>query len=234
MLLCPLMWYGNRPRRRHGLGAVLHHVPQHLPGRDGPAARRHPADPEEPRPASSGPGRRAEAPRGRQLASRSRTAAAVGVVLDNGQELDGRRILSSAGLVRNAAAVRRTGEPAADRAPGQLSFVESMSVARPAAEVARLRPDDRVFQRLASSSTGDKPESELCDVRTRRDLLAQQFCLRSRRGRAGRQPDPHHGPGQLRPLAGAGRGRRTGWKSSAGTTGWPRRPCGSCPISAAA
>ncbi len=34
------------PRARHGLGTVLHHVSQHLPGRPRPAVRRRAADPE--------------------------------------------------------------------------------------------------------------------------------------------------------------------------------------------
>src|SRR5437773_7451485 len=51
---------------------------------------------------------------------------AVGVVLDNGQELASRHILSSAGAVETRRLCDVEGEVAPQRA-GQLSFVESLS-----------------------------------------------------------------------------------------------------------
>ena len=87
----------------------------------------------------------------------------MGVVLDDGRELEARRVLSSAGWVET---LRICGEEqrAAPEDFGQLSFVESISVL------------DRAPKRIGHSDTivfyNDSPKYEwrrpegLCDVRT--------------------------------------------------------------------
>lgn len=89
---------------------------------------------------------------------------ATGVVLENGQQLEGRRILSSAGLVET---LRLCDDAATVETPrvGQLSFIESISV------LNRQPKDigcDRtiVFFNDSEKFHWLKPHDELCDVRT--------------------------------------------------------------------
>lgn len=89
---------------------------------------------------------------------------AVGVVLENGQELVARRILSSAGAVET---LRLCGTMAEAAAPpsGQLSFIESLSVLdRPPKTVGCDRTI--VFFNDSPRFHWHKPEADLCDVRT--------------------------------------------------------------------
>ena len=89
---------------------------------------------------------------------------AVGVVLDNGQELTARNILSSAGSVETLRLCDSRNQPLACHA-GQLSFVESLSVlARPPKSLGCDRTI--VFFNDSDKFHWQKPESELCDVRT--------------------------------------------------------------------
>jgi phytoene dehydrogenase-like protein len=89
---------------------------------------------------------------------------AVGVVLDSGQELAARNILSSAGAVETLRLCDACSEPTAPHA-GQLSFVESLSVlARPPKSLGCDRTI--VFFNDSDKFHWQKPESELCDVRT--------------------------------------------------------------------
>ena len=89
---------------------------------------------------------------------------AVGVVLDNGEQLVARNVLSSAGAVETMRLCDSSGEAVSVRA-GQLSFVESLSV-------LDRKPDaigcDQtiVFFNDSEKFHWHKPESELCDVRT--------------------------------------------------------------------
>jgi phytoene dehydrogenase-like protein len=89
---------------------------------------------------------------------------AVGVVLDSGEELAARHVLSSAGIVETLRLCDSHGEAVPVRA-GQLSFVESLSVL------------DRVPKSLGCDETivffndsekfhWRRPASDLCDVRT--------------------------------------------------------------------
>lgn len=89
---------------------------------------------------------------------------ASGVVLDSGEELTGQRVLSSAGAVETLRLCGRAGEPNTPR-PGQLSFVESLSVL------------DRQPQSLGCDRTvvffndserfhWRRPAERLCDART--------------------------------------------------------------------
>ncbi|MGE0759231.1 MAG: phytoene desaturase family protein [Pirellulaceae bacterium] len=89
---------------------------------------------------------------------------ATGVELDNGQFLAGRRILSSAGLVETLRLCDDITQVDEQRA-GQLSFIESISV-------LDRRPRDVgcdrtiVFYNDSDTFHWEKPEQELCDVRT--------------------------------------------------------------------
>jgi phytoene dehydrogenase-like protein len=89
---------------------------------------------------------------------------AVGVVLDSGQELSARNILSSAGIVETLRLCDSHSQPAPARA-GQLSFVESLSVIdrKPKA----IGCDETiVFFNDSDKFHWRQPASELCDVRT--------------------------------------------------------------------
>jgi phytoene dehydrogenase-like protein len=89
---------------------------------------------------------------------------AVGVVLDNGQQLSARRVLSSAGMVETLRLCDSLSVVTPPRA-GQLSFVESLSVLdRP----PRSLGCDRTIVFFNDSETFHwrRPGEELCDVRT--------------------------------------------------------------------
>jgi phytoene dehydrogenase-like protein len=89
---------------------------------------------------------------------------AVGVVLDSGQELSARNILSSAGVVETLRLCNAHDE-AIPRNAGQLSFVESLSVLdRPPKSLGC--GDTIVFFNDSDKFHWRKPADELCDVRT--------------------------------------------------------------------
>jgi phytoene dehydrogenase-like protein len=89
---------------------------------------------------------------------------AVGVLLDNGQELTARRILSSAGAVETLRLCAHVDETAPVQA-GQLSFVESLSVLdRPPKSAGYDRTI--VFFNDSPQFHWRKPTGDLCDVRT--------------------------------------------------------------------
>src|SRR5262245_2614074 len=89
---------------------------------------------------------------------------AVGVVLDSGQELTARRVLSSAGFVETLRLCKGRGDDVAAQA-GQVSFVESLSVLdRPPQSIGC--DQTIVFFNDSDKFHWRRPESELCDVRT--------------------------------------------------------------------
>ncbi len=89
---------------------------------------------------------------------------AVGVVLDSGEELSARRILSSAGAVETMRLCQMNGGHSLARA-GQLSFVESLSVLdRPPQAVGNDRTV--VFFNDSEQFHWRRPQGELCDTRT--------------------------------------------------------------------
>jgi phytoene dehydrogenase-like protein len=89
---------------------------------------------------------------------------AVGVVLDNDEELSAGNVLSSAGVVETLRLCNSHSETSPPRA-GQLSFVESLSVLDRKPE--SLGCDQTiVFFNDSEKFHWHKPESELCDVRT--------------------------------------------------------------------
>lgn len=89
---------------------------------------------------------------------------ATGVVLDNGQELEGRRVLSSAGYVETLRMCEDITEVDDGRC-GRLSFTESISVL---AKEPREFGHDRtvVFFNDSDKFHWEKPADELVDVRT--------------------------------------------------------------------
>jgi phytoene dehydrogenase-like protein len=162
MLLCPLMWYGN-PRERDmdwGPFCILFRS-IFLEGLARPTAgirlilrtlvRRFRKVGGELRLGTGVAQIRVDGPR------------AVGVILDEGEELEARRILSSAGWVET---LRLCGDKtAADTSAGQLSFVESISVLdRPARAVGYEYTN--VFFNCEPVFHWEKPQHALCDVRT--------------------------------------------------------------------
>jgi len=163
MLLCPLMWYGNAREDDMDWGQFcIMFRALYLEGMGRPYAGI--------RLILKNLVRRFRAVGG-ELKLRAGVASirtegdrAVGVVLDNGQELTGRKILSSAGAVETLRLCDHLGESAPIRA-GQLSFIESLSVLdRP----PRLIGNDRTIVFFNDSATFHwrRPERELCDVRT--------------------------------------------------------------------
>ena len=89
---------------------------------------------------------------------------ASGVVLDSGEELTGQRVLSSAGAVETLRLCGRAGEQTAPR-PGQLSFVESLSVLdRPPQSLGCDRTV--VFFNDSERFHWRRPAEGLCDART--------------------------------------------------------------------
>jgi phytoene dehydrogenase-like protein len=89
---------------------------------------------------------------------------AIGVVLENGQELEARTILSSAGALETLRLCDGVAETQPVRA-GQLSFAESISVLdRPPADAGF--EQTAVFFNDSHELAWRKPEADLCDVRT--------------------------------------------------------------------
>jgi phytoene dehydrogenase-like protein len=163
MLLCPLMWYGNAREDDMDWGQFcIMFRALYLEGMGRPYAGI--------RLILKNLVRRFRA-LGGELKLRSGVASirieqdkAVGIVLDSGQELTAHRILSSAGVVETLRLCDHLGETTPVRA-GQLSFVESLSVLD---QLPKSLGCDRtiVFFNDSPQFHWQKPEQELCDVRT--------------------------------------------------------------------
>ncbi len=89
---------------------------------------------------------------------------AVGVELDDGKMLVGKRILSSAGCVETIRLCDNLTEPD-PRQAGQMSFIESISVLNCQPEQVG-NSETIVFYNDHSEFDWRRPEQELCDVRT--------------------------------------------------------------------
>ena len=163
MLLCPLMWYGNA--REHdmdfaqfcimfrsiflegfarplaGVRVILKNLVRRFRSLGGELKLRSGVD-------------RIKVEDGR----------AQGVVLDNGQELEARRILSSAGWVETLRLCEDVTQSHTQEA-GQLSFIETISVLD---RLPKQLGFDRtiVFFNDSDKFHWRKPEEEFCDVRT--------------------------------------------------------------------
>lgn len=163
MLLCPLMWYGNAreddmdfgqfcimfracylegfARPLKGVRLILKNLVRKFRGLGGELKLR------------SGVAR-IHVDQGR----------AAGVVLDDGTELSGRRILSSAGMVETMRLCDDITEVDVARA-GRLSFIESISILdRQPAEIGFDRTI--VFYNDSQRFHWRRPEESLCDTRT--------------------------------------------------------------------
>lgn len=89
---------------------------------------------------------------------------AVAVQLDNGQQLQGKRILSSAGHLETLRICSDCSEPD-PRAAGQMTFIESISVLdRQPAEIGH--PETIVFYNDHPKFHWHRPDTQLCDTRT--------------------------------------------------------------------
>jgi phytoene dehydrogenase-like protein len=88
----------------------------------------------------------------------------VGVVLENGEELEARTILSSAGAVETLRLCDGTGETIPVQS-GQLSFAETISILDKQPEATGF-DQTAVFFCDSERMPWRKPEQELCDVRT--------------------------------------------------------------------
>lgn len=89
---------------------------------------------------------------------------AVGVVLDNGEQIQARNVLSSAGFVET---MRLTGEKEGlqTRRPGQMSFVETISVLdRSPKELGH--EETIVFFNDTDKFHWERPREQLCDTRS--------------------------------------------------------------------
>jgi phytoene dehydrogenase-like protein len=163
MLLCPLMWYGNARERDmdfgqfcimfracfmegfgrplKGVRLILKHLVRKFRGLGGELKLR------------SGVAR-----------IKVENGRAVGVVLDDGTEIEGKRILSSAGTVETLRMCDDITKLDVAQA-GQLSFIESISI-------LDCQPKDLGFDRTIVFYNQDpkfiweRPEDTLCDPRT--------------------------------------------------------------------
>ncbi|MBI2480687.1 MAG: NAD(P)/FAD-dependent oxidoreductase, partial [Planctomycetia bacterium] len=89
---------------------------------------------------------------------------AIGVVLDSGEELEGRHVLSSAGLVETIRLCEDITEVDDHRA-GQMSFTESISILdKPPKQLGFDRTI--VFYNDSDTFHWQKPKDALCDMRT--------------------------------------------------------------------
>ena len=89
---------------------------------------------------------------------------AVGVVLDNGEEIEGKRILSSAGRLETLRLCEDVSE-IDERQTGQLTFIESISILD--CEPEKLGNDRTiVFYNDSDKFNWCRPDDDLCDART--------------------------------------------------------------------
>jgi len=89
---------------------------------------------------------------------------AIGVVLDNGEELSGRRILSSAGRIETMRLCEDLTKLDETQA-GQLSFIESISILDDSPKNVGYN-STIVFFNDSTNFHWCKPENDLCDIRT--------------------------------------------------------------------
>ena len=89
---------------------------------------------------------------------------AVGVVLENGTELQGKRILSSAGVIETQRLCEDLTDIEPDRA-GQLTFIESISILDKQPKELGF-PETIVFFNDSDEFVWKRPEQSLCDTRT--------------------------------------------------------------------
>ena len=163
MLLCPLMWYGNAAehdmvwgqfcimfrsifcegfaRPFKGVRLILKNLVKRFRGLGGELKLRH--------------GVKTIHTDGNH---------AVSVELDNGDTIQGKRILSSAGRLETLRMCSDTSEPD-PRQAGQLTFIESISILD--RQPTKLGNDDTIiFYNDSNKFHWEKPAEDLCDTRT--------------------------------------------------------------------
>ena len=89
---------------------------------------------------------------------------AIGVVLENGEELEAKRILSSAGIIETQRLCEDMSEKTVERA-GQLTFIESISILDRQPKKCGFG-ETIVFYNDSDTFHWKRPERELCDTRT--------------------------------------------------------------------
>ena len=151
------------------------------------------------------------------------------VVLENDEELEARNVVSSAGWCETMR-LCDDGQPVVtSRSPGQLSFCETIATLD--AQPSDLGHDRTItFFNDHDKFVWRKPD-EFCDVRSGvicspNNFRVRRAARRTARCESRRWPTSTAGANWMK--------KATGWKSSAGTTASPSRPCDSCPITAAA
>lgn len=163
MILCPLMWYGNAAehdmawgqfcimfrsifiegfaRPYKGVRLILKNLVKRFRGLGGELKLRH--------------GVKKIEVDGNH---------AVCVELDSGEQIHGKRVLSSAGRLETLRMCSDTSEPD-PRQAGQLTFIESISILD--RQPSKIGNDDTiVFYNDSDKFHWERPQSELCDTRT--------------------------------------------------------------------
>jgi phytoene dehydrogenase-like protein len=163
MILCPLMWYGNAAehdmawgqfcimfrsiflegfaRPYKGVRLILKNLVKRFRGLGGELKLRHGVK-----------------------AIHADNGHAVCIELDDGEKIEGKRILSSAGRLETLRMCSDTSEPD-PRQAGQLTFIESISVLD--REPKTLGNEDTiVFYNDSDTFHWEKPSDGLCDTRT--------------------------------------------------------------------
>lgn len=163
MLLCPLMWYGNAAehdmawgqfcimfrsifiegfaRPYKGVRLILKNLVKRFRGLGGELKLRKGVK-----------------------AIHVEDSRAVAVELDNGEQITGKRILSSAGRLETLRMCSDTSEPD-PRTAGKLTFIESISILDREPEKIGNR-DTIVFYNDSQNFHWQRPDNELCDLRT--------------------------------------------------------------------
>ena len=145
------------------MGTVLHHVPQHLYGRFRSTYKGV-------RLILKNLVRRFRELGGELLLRKGvkricvEDSHAVAVELDNGDELQGKKILSSAGRLETIRMCDDVCEPDPKQS-GQLSFIESISIIDRQPEKIGIE-DTIVFYNDSDNFHWERPDGELCDTRT--------------------------------------------------------------------
>jgi phytoene dehydrogenase-like protein len=164
MILCPLMWYGNAreddmdfgqfcimfrsiflegfARPFAGVRLILKHLVRRFRSLGGELKLR-----------SSVASIKVEGDR------------VVGVELESGEVLEGKRVLSSAGIVETQRLCEDLTEKVPEQRPGQLTFIESISVLDKQPKEVGFG-ETIVFYNDSPKFHWKRPENELCDIRT--------------------------------------------------------------------
>ncbi len=130
---------------------------------------------------------------------------AVCVELDDGEQIQGKRILSSAGSLETFRMCSDTSEPDPRKA-GKLTFIESISILD--REPKTIGNDDTiVFYNDSETFHWERPETELCDTRTGVICSPNNYEYGDSDGQLPDGVSPNHDDRRLRTLERTCRGR---------------------------